>query len=171
MSSTEDRTNPTVREGPAGGSTTERVFVIRKHAGPSQHYDFRLAIGGVMKSWAVPNGPSPDPRVKRLAVATEDRPLESGTAEEPEGGDSGALETWDQGRYEILSERDGVRLTPEQAFDEGRLLLALHGSRITGTWSLHRTGRGKKSNWLLIRMKEDGGLVRRAKSKSRQTAS
>lgn len=166
--STEDRSNPIAREDQGGQApAADRVFIIQKHAGPSQHYDFRLAIGGVMKSWAVPNGPSPDPRVKRLAVATEDRPLAADPAEDSAGGDAGALETWDRGRYELLSEKDGIRLTPEQAFDDGRLLLALHGSRITGTWSLHRTGRGKKSNWLLIRTAQDGGLVRRTKSKTR----
>ncbi|HET8726227.1 MAG TPA: DNA polymerase ligase N-terminal domain-containing protein [Alphaproteobacteria bacterium] len=154
-------------------SAGKQLFVVQKHGGPSLHYDFRLAIGGVLKSWAVPNGPSLDPRVKRLAVATEDQPLQLASLKDEmtEGPQSGAIEIWDRGIYEVVTEKDGRVLTPEEAFDEGKLLLKLQGGRLVGGWSLQRTGRGKKSNWLLIRMKEDGGLVRRAKSKSRQTAS
>lgn len=146
------------------------VYVVQKHAGPSLHYDFRLTIGDVLKSWAVPNGPSLDPRVKRLAVATDDRPLEPGSLEGAESP-QGPVEIWDRGTYEVMTEKDGRRLTPEEAYEEGRLLLKLQGQRLIGGWSLHRTGRGKKSNWLLIRMKADGGLVRRAKTKARQTTS
>ncbi len=158
---------------PRGGARDGgNIFVVHKHAAPSAHFDFRLAIGGVLKNWAVPNGPSLDPRVKRLAVATDDLALGpanlegSGTAG-PRG--TAAVEVWDHGTFDILTERDGRRLTPEEAFNEGRLLLNLHGQRLIGGWSLQRTGRGKKSNWLLIRMKEDGGLLRRPKAKVRQT--
>jgi DNA ligase D-like protein (predicted 3'-phosphoesterase) len=133
------------------------VFVIQKHQASTLHYDFRLEAGGVLKSWAVPKGPSTDPRVKRLAVPTEDHPLEyagfEGTIPEGEYG-AGTVEIWDTGTYRNLKFENGREIPPEQAIQNGHITFRLEGKKLKGGYALTRTGQGKNERWLLVKMSD-----------------
>jgi len=128
-------------------------YVIQKHDASRLHYDFRLELGGVLLSWAVPKGPTLDPKVKRLAVQTEDHPLEYGNFEGniPEGEyGGGTVMVWDRGTWE--PEGDGQR-----AYEKGHLSFQLHGEKLTGGWHLVKTQRAgqKQSTWLLFKAKDE----------------
>jgi bifunctional non-homologous end joining protein LigD len=127
-------------------------FVIQKHAARRLHYDFRLEIDGVFKSWAVAKGPSLDPRDKRLAVEVEDHPLDygdfEGTIPEGEYG-GGTVQVWDRGYWENESSESA-----EEACRQGNLKLKLDGRRLKGSWALVRMrtdAKGQRNNWLLIK--------------------
>ncbi|MCZ7662566.1 MAG: hypothetical protein M5U22_06360 [Thermoleophilia bacterium] len=152
---------------PAGGERTpspeEPLYCIQKHAASSLHYDLRLEVDGVLKSWAVPKGPSLDPKERRLAVMTEDHPLEYGDFEGgiPEGEyGAGTVLLWDTGWWEIDREWIGSTskkgeesdlLDPVSALGKGELKFVLHGRKLQGSWVLvQMKGRGTK-NWLLIK--------------------
>lgn len=130
------------------GSSSQLSFVVQKHDATRLHYDFRLELDGVLKSWAVPKGPSMDPAEKRLAVETEDHPLEYGGFEGviPDGEyGAGPVVVWDQGRW--VPEGD-----PHQGYEKGHLTFELMGSKLRGGWHLVRTrGNGKQKSWLLIK--------------------
>jgi bifunctional non-homologous end joining protein LigD len=137
---------------PAGGLS----FTVQKHDASHLHYDFRLEWAGVLKSWAVPKGPSLDPREKRLAVRVEDHPLEYGTFEGviPQGEyGGGTVELWDHGTW--LPDGD-----PAAAYRKGHIAFELRGKRYTGRWDLVRVRGGKpgKENWLLIKKKDEPAL-------------
>ncbi len=139
-------------------------FVIQKHAATTLHYDFRLEVDGVLRSWAVPKGPSTDPRVKRLAVEVEDHSLKhadnEGVYDRGTGGGSrpGAVIIWDAGTYENL---DHERSRAE-ALDGGHASFRLHGEKLEGGWTLQRThGQGEKAQWLLIKRRDDDADARR----------
>ena len=140
---------------PFGGKTSERpgFFVVQKHAARSLHFDFRLELDGVLVSWAVPKGPSPDPADKRLAVRVEDHPLEYGEFEgviPKENYGAGAVIVWDKGLWTAREDaREGMK--------KGKLLFDLAGYKLRGLWTLVRTKRSDK-DWLLI--KERDGYVR-----------
>ncbi len=131
------------------------IFTLQKHKATTLHYDFRLEIGGLLKSWAVPKGPSLDPRVKRLAVAVDDHPVDyanfEGVIEEGQYG-AGPVLVWDLGWYQVL---DGDRLPhdAEQQLGEGKLDFVLFGKRLKGAFSLVRV-KGRPSQWLLIKHKD-----------------
>ncbi|HLW91922.1 MAG TPA: DNA ligase D [Roseiarcus sp.] len=135
------------------GASTQRRFVIQKHDATRLHYDLRLELDGVFKSWAVTRGPSLDPHDRRLAVEVEDHPLDYGDFEGtiPKGQyGGGTVQLWDRGTW-APEGRDSA----EKALAKGDLKFALHGSRMRGSWVLvrmkhDRTG-GKKNNWLLIK--------------------
>ena len=131
-------------------SATRRSFVIQKHRASALHYDFRLEIGDAMPSWAVPKGPSFDPKQRRLAMQVEDHPLEyagfEGVIPEGEYG-GGAVMIWDEGTYEMLDDVD-----PATALKKGELRFVLHGRKLTGRWTLVRTGPNK---WLLIKGRDE----------------
>jgi bifunctional non-homologous end joining protein LigD len=140
-------------------------FVIQKHAARRLHYDLRLEVDGVMPSWAVPKGPSYDPKVRRLAVHVEDHPLDYRTFEGriPGGAyGAGAVIVWDEGTYRNESARDGTPLTLRQAMDKGHVVVWFDGAKLRGGWHLVRTtgkaagayGSGK-DNWLLIKQTDD----------------
>ena len=134
------------------------LFVVHKHAARSLHYDLRLELDGVLKSWAVPKGPSLDPSAKRLAVQVEDHPLAYGDFEgvipEDQYG-AGSVIVWDRGRYRHPSARnedESERLLLE-GLDKGSLKIVLEGEKLRGEFALVRTGRGGTS-WLLLKKKD-----------------
>jgi len=140
-----------------------RTFVVQQHAATRMHWDLRLEIDGVLVSWAVPKGPSLDPSEKRLAVQTEDHPLEYADFEGviPEGNyGAGAMIVWDRGVYRSIEERG-----PAEALEAGKLDLELRGHKLQGRFALVRTRRDSGKDWLLLRKgsppSETGELVER----------
>jgi bifunctional non-homologous end joining protein LigD len=142
---------------------TGDLFVVHKHDARRLHYDLRLELDGVLKSWAVTRGPSLSPADKRLAVRTEDHPLDYGEFEGkiPEGEyGAGSVIVWDRGRWSTEGD-------PHQQLAKGHLTFELDGSKLKGRWHLvHMKGRDKggKENWLLIKVddenaRSDGGAA------------
>ncbi|WP_374077179.1 DNA ligase D [Bdellovibrio bacteriovorus] len=135
------------------GKSAPLMFVVQEHHASHLHYDFRLELNGVLKSWAVPKGPSMDPQTKRLAVEVEDHPLSYGTFEGviPKGQyGAGRVYIWDTGTWEpIGSARAGLK--------KGHLEFKLKGKKLHGHWMLIKTQRsaGKKSQWLLIKRTDE----------------
>ena len=147
------------REGP--------VFVIQKHNASNLHYDFRIEVDGVLKSWAVPKGPSTDPSVKRLAVPTEDHPLAyadfEGVIPEGEYG-GGTILVWDRGTYRNLKEdqdESGGASSLAEQLEDGHATIWLEGEKLRGGYALIRTGKGNKARWLLIKKDDEGADARR----------
>lgn len=140
-------------------------FVIQKHDATSPHYDFRLEVDGVLKSWAIPKGPSTDPRQKRLAVATEDHPLEyadfEGVIPEDEYG-GGTVMVWDHGTYRLVHESDheSDRGSTEKAVHDGHLAVWLEGRKLQGGYALTRMNRSTK-RWVLVKMDDSEADARR----------
>jgi DNA ligase D-like protein (predicted 3'-phosphoesterase) len=133
-------------------------FVIQQHAATTLHFDFRLEVGGVLRSWAVPKGPSTDPREKRLAMEVEDHSLEYGDFEGliGEGYGAGRVIVWDAGTYRPLT--DG---SPAEALDTGHLSFWLEGEKLRGGWTLQRTHGGEKPQWLLVKRRDEEADARR----------
>jgi len=133
------------------------MFVIQKHAASTLHYDFRLEADGVLVSWAVPKGPSLNPSDKRLAVPTEDHPMEyvdfEGNIPQGEYG-GGTVIVWDTGTYRLLP-REGETDTFAAAYERGRIAVWLEGRKLVGGFALIRTGKGEKARWLLIKMDDE----------------
>jgi len=139
------------------------LYVIQKHAASRLHYDFRLELDGVLKSWAVPKGPSLDPGEKRLAVEVEDHPLEYGSFEGriPKGQyGGGSVLLWDRGTWIPL-------VDPHEGLRRGKLEFELHAKKLSGRWALirmsGRAGEDGKKNWLLIKERDPGSKKRAAK--------
>src|SRR5450759_372705 len=135
-------------------SSSKLRFVIQRHDATRLHYDFRLELDGVLKSWAVTRGPSLDPHDKRLAVEVEDHPLDYGDFEGtiPEGQyGGGTVQLWDRGTWESDD--------PERGFKKGDLKFTLHGDKLHGSWVLVRMKNdrfgGKRTNWLLIKHRDE----------------
>jgi bifunctional non-homologous end joining protein LigD len=130
-------------------------FVVQKHAASHLHYDFRLELDGVMKSWAVPKGPSLDPSVRRLAMEVEDHPISynafEGTIPKGEYG-GGTVMLWDRGTYE--AEDGGGVESLRRGYEKGDLKIVLHGKRLKGAWVLVRMQRPGRPQWLLIKHRD-----------------
>jgi len=146
---------------PAGGTPKGKqlIFVVQKHAASRLHYDFRLEMEGVLKSWAVPKGPSADPSVKRLAMMVEDHPFNyrdfEGTIPEGNYG-AGTVIVWDEGTYEPIDEIEGKKAQDKhllQQLKKGSLKFVLHGKKLKGEWALVRTHQSENS-WLLIKHRD-----------------
>lgn len=134
-------------------SAHKLIYLIQKHAASHLHYDFRLEFEGVLKSWAVPKGPSLDPKVKHLAVHVEDHPIQYATFEGiiPEGEyGGGTVMVWDSGYWQSLDE------DPKKAYHSGNMSIELHGKKLQGRWKLIRTSRGtnNKEQWLLFKIND-----------------
>ena len=147
----------TTKEPSDGGDAGHNAFVIQHHWATRDHYDFRLELDGVMKSWAVTRGPSPDPADKRLAVRTEDHPISynafEGTIPKGQYG-GGTVMLWDRGTWEPLTD------DPEGELAKGKIAFNLHGERMHGRWALVRmkprsAADAKRENWLLIKEKDE----------------
>jgi len=158
--------------GMAGRRTSKApIFVIQQHDATTLHFDFRLEIDGKLASWAVPKGPSTDPREKRLAVRVEDHPLAYASFEGciPEGEyGAGPVIVWDQGTYENLRRREaGAAVSMRESLEDGRVEIWLEGEKIRGGYALiHSRLGGKERNWLLIKMKDEGSDARRKPAKT-----
>ena len=124
------------------------VFVVQEHQATAHHYDVRLEVDGVMRSWAVPKGPSLDPASKRLAVQVEDHGLGHNDFEGTLG--DGGVIVWDRGTYE-----QGGRVAWPEALDRGHAVFVLHGEKLRGGFALQRTRGGPKPQWLLIKRRDD----------------
>jgi DNA ligase D-like protein (predicted 3'-phosphoesterase) len=156
---------------PAGGRRTRKGsrFVVQQHDATSMHYDFRLEAGGVLKSWAVPKGPSTNPKDKRLAMRTEDHPIGYATFEGviPEGEyGAGPVIVWDTGTYRNLTEKGGKEIPVERAVEDGHVSFWLDGTKLSGGYALTRTGRGKRERWILVKKADQGADARRKPVKS-----
>jgi DNA ligase D-like protein (predicted 3'-phosphoesterase) len=124
------------------------AFVVQEHAATAHHFDLRLEVDGVMRSWAVPKGPSMDPAVKRLAVEVDDHAISHNDFEGRVG--DGAVIVWDRGGYE-----QGGRVPWPQALQRGHAVFVLHGEKLRGGFALQRTRPGEKAQWLLIKRRDD----------------
>jgi len=164
--------------GPSVGGQGPLAFVVQKHSARRLHYDLRLEVGGALKSWAVPSGPSPDPAVKRLAVMVEDHPLEyrsfEGVIPQGEYG-AGQVIVWDEGTYSpdedgrlSFDDRKEAEERVKHGLRSGKLSLLLRGHRLKGSWTLVKM-RQKGNNWLLIKHRDEyarpgGDLLKEAGS-------
>ena len=147
---------------PTGGKADSHQlhFVIQKHDASHLHYDFRLEMGGVLKSWAVPKGPSLDPSVKRLAMMVEDHPYDYKNFEGiiPSGYGAGTVIVWDEGTYESslikTSNKKEQDKNLRQQLHQGNLKVTLHGKKLKGEFALVKTKGMGENSWLLIKHKD-----------------
>ena len=145
----------TPEPGPGSRNTAAPAapsFCVQRHHASHLHYDFRLEVGGTLKSWAVPKGPTLDPDEKRLAMMVEDHPLEYGSFEGviPKGNyGAGSVMLWDRGTYQLL----GVASAEEQ-LARGDFKFRLDGEKLSGEFAIVRMKRGKGNEWLLIKKRD-----------------
>ena len=147
-------------EGKTKKSEDKLIFVIQRHAASRLHYDFRLEMDGVLKSWAVPKGPSLDPKDKRLAMMVEDHPYDYKDFEGniPEGNyGAGQVEVWDSGTYEPLDNPSKLSEEKEllKELNAGSLKFILHGKKLKGEFALVKMKNTEENSWLLIKHKDD----------------
>ncbi len=147
---------------PTGGiADNEQLrFVIQKHHASRLHYDFRLEMEGVLKSWAVPKGPSTDPKVKRLAMMVEDHPYDYRNFEGiiPSGYGAGTVIVWDEGFYEMAGADGKDKKTQDRelrkGIKSGKLHVILHGKKVKGEYALVKTHGREENAWLLFKVKD-----------------
>ena len=163
---------------PVGGTSNRGKlnFVIQKHDATRLHYDFRLEMDGVLKSWAVPKGPSTDPAVKRLAMMVEDHPYDYKNFEGiiPEGNyGAGTVIIWDKGTYEPIEPVKGKKAQEKhllKQLKEGSVKIILHGEKLRGEWALVHTKQSENS-WLLIKHKDKFASSAEVTNKSKSVVS
>ncbi len=147
-----------------GDGRGKPVFVIQQHDASTMHYDFRLEADGLLKSWAVPKGLSTDPRDKRLAIRTEDHPLEyadfEGVIPEGEYG-AGTVIVWDRGSFKNLTEKAGREVPLDAALEHGHIVVSLAGRKLAGGYALQRIDNGEGEQWLIIKLDDDEADARR----------
>ncbi len=149
-----DFTKTSEPKGKRTRTTKKTIFVVQQHAARSNHFDFRLEMGNVLKSWAVPKGIPLEVAEKHLAVETEDHPLEYAVFEGkiPKGEyGAGKVKIWDRGSY-----RNIRKLSIKDSYEAGQIEVALDGKKLKGRYALIRTKfNNNPKNWLLIKMRED----------------
>jgi DNA ligase D-like protein (predicted 3'-phosphoesterase) len=159
----------TISPEPAGDimpahKQSKPIFVIQKHDATHLHYDFRLEINGVLKSWAIPKGPSTDPHEKRLAIETEDHPMDYATFEgvipEKQYG-AGPVIVWDNGHFDNIKEEDGNIVPLAECYKKGTIEVNLHGKKLQGGYALIRTSSDDMKKWLCIKMRDQYADARR----------
>ncbi len=159
---------------PFGGKSDEKhlVFVVQKHAATALHYDFRLEVNGAMPSWAIPKGPSLDPKDKRLAMKTEDHPMDyrhfAGIIPEGEYG-AGIVEIWDEGYYlpeieiskgdrKVVQDKNEGQKVMEEGIKKGEIKFELFGKKLKGSFALFKTKGfppgSTKETWLIIKHRD-----------------
>ena len=143
---------------PEGGDPSDAPrFCVQRHEATRLHYDFRLEMNGVLVSWAIPQGPSFDPAVKRLAVRTEDHPIDylefEGVIPKGQYG-GGTVILWDLGVYENITEKKGRHFDPMEAVDHGHIKFVLLGEKLQGTFALTRMGKQDEKNWLFVKVND-----------------
>ncbi|HWF73947.1 MAG TPA: DNA polymerase ligase N-terminal domain-containing protein [Solirubrobacteraceae bacterium] len=143
-----ERASPEGHEQFAIRGVSAGAFVVQEHQATAHHFDLRLEVEGVMRSWAVPKGPSLDPAAKRLAVEVGDHSLEHNAFEG--AYDGGGVIVWDRGTYE-----QGGRVPWPEALDRGHAVFVLHGEKLEGGFALQRTRPGAKPQWLLIKRRDE----------------
>ena len=146
-------------KGKVKQSSTELIFVVQKHAASHLHYDFRLEVDGVLKSWAIPKGPSMNPADKRLAIMVEDHPYSykdfEGTIPEGNYG-AGNVIVWDNGTY-ILADKDELEEEDHKLqsdLQKGHLSFILNGKKLKGEFALVKLKTKQENTWLLIKSKD-----------------
>jgi DNA ligase D-like protein (predicted 3'-phosphoesterase) len=145
-------------------------FVVQHHLASTDHYDFRLEVDGVLKSWAVPKGPSTNPKERRMARPTEDHPVEYATFEGviPEGEyGAGTVLVWDTGHYENRSEADGEPVAIDDALDRGHVSFELEGEKLHGGYALTRIRGGRTESWLLVKKADEHTQARGQPTRTR----
>jgi DNA ligase D-like protein (predicted 3'-phosphoesterase) len=133
-------------------------FVVQRHDAATLHYDFRLEVDGILKSWAVPNGPSPNPSDQRLATRTEDHPLLYAEFEGVigrGGWGAGTMVVWDTGSYRNLTSRHGEIVDMAEALRTGHASFWLEGSKLCGAYALTRTWLNGGEQWLLVKVNDE----------------
>jgi DNA ligase D-like protein (predicted 3'-phosphoesterase) len=158
-------TKTTEPQGGSAKTSVKPVFVVQQHDASRMHFDFRLEVDGVLASWSVPKGPSTDPRDKRLAVRTEDHPLEyadfEGRIPENTYG-AGVVIVWDAGTFENMSRKDGREISLKNALAQGNAKVSLKGKKICGGYALINAKMGgDDKNWLLVKENDDHADARR----------
>ncbi|MBD3263462.1 DNA ligase [Candidatus Woesearchaeota archaeon] len=147
-------------------SSKSFIFVIQKHDATNLHYDFRMEIDGVLKSWAVPKGPSVNPKEKRLAIETEDHPIDYADFEGiiPEGHyGAGTVMVWDKGTYKNTTEKDDKEIPAKKAYEKGHITFDLKGKKLKGGFALTRF---REDKWLLVKEDDDYADARKKPVKS-----
>lgn len=152
-------------EGRTAMDNSKNIFIIQKHDAQNLHYDFRLSIDGVLKSWAVPKGLSTKAKEKRLAIRTEDHPVDyadfEGVIPEGEYG-AGTVMIWDKGEFESLEEDNDKSI--KKALDDGALKFDLKGKKIKGGYAMARTNQGDddgNEQWVIFKLDDDKADARR----------
>ena len=162
-----ERRNFTQSPEPKGNKVKKSkkpIFVIQKHDSTHLHYDFRIEVDGVLKSWAVPKGPSTDPREKRLAIPTDDHPLEyskfEGVIPQDNYG-AGTVLVWDVGTFRNIKKRNNTLVPLSQCIKDGMIKIFLEGKKLKGAYALILTGKAGDTRWLLIKMRDEFADARR----------
>lgn len=157
---------PEPKGGKSKGNPENPTFVIQKHDATNLHYDFRLEIDHTLKSWAIPKGPSTNPSIKRMAIPTEDHPLEYGDFEGtiPKGQyGGGTVMLWDKGTFKNLKkDKNGNEIDLKKSYELGTLEFWLEGKKLQGGYALVKMKSGNmKGNWLLVKMDDSEADARR----------
>jgi len=151
-----DFNSTTEPKGEVKKAKGELIFVVQKHAASHLHYDFRLEMNGILKSWAIPKGPSMNPEEKRLAIMVEDHPIDykdfEGTIPEGNYG-AGNVIVWDSGTYTLADEKDEGKVSSKfkSNLQDGHLSFILSGKKLKGEFALVRLKIKQKNAWLLIK--------------------
>lgn len=159
-------------KGQKGMASEMPRFSFQMHDASQLHFDFRLEVNGVLKSWAVPKGPSTDKCQKRLAIRTEDHPLGyidfAGIIPENAYG-GGTVLVWDIGTYDNITEKDGKIRDMEESIEKGHFLIRLNGKKLKGNYAMTRIN-NKEGQWLLVKMDDEYADARRKPAKTQQVS-